>query len=73
MQVQVQVQVQVEVEVDCYDVHATVGSSHGSQLHSAIFQEIFAQEQAVDVWEVTQDDAHLFQPGVQCSELAEVM
>jgi hypothetical protein len=52
------VQVQVQVEVDYYDVHAIVGSSHGSQLHSVVFQEIFAQAQAADVWEVSQDDAH---------------
>jgi hypothetical protein len=67
------VQVQVQVEVDYYDVHAIVGSSHGSQLHSVVFQEIFAQAQAADVWEVSQDDAHFFQPGVQHSELAEEM
>jgi hypothetical protein len=63
----------VDVDVDDCDRHAIVGSSHGSQLHSVVFQEIFAQEQEDDVWEVSQDDAHFFQPGVQCSELAEVM
>jgi hypothetical protein len=67
------VQVQVQVEVDYYDECTIVGSSHGFQSHFVVFQEIFAQEQAVDVWEVSQDDAHFFQPGVQHSGLAEVM
>jgi hypothetical protein len=66
-------QVQVQVDVDYYDRCAIVGSPHGSRSHSVVFQEIFAQEQAIDVWEVTLDDVHFFQPGVQHSELAEVM
>jgi hypothetical protein len=76
VQVQVQeveVEVDVDVDVDEHDRHASVGSSHGSRLHFVVFQEIFAQEQAVDAWEVNQDDAHFFQLGVQHSELVEVM